>query len=170
MGGGGTLGGSEKNSHTSRGRGSSSGFSDGKCQYFPKFKFNIQNKSNFCRIFMEQWQVPYLVFSNFQPSDSSFCFSVTCPWQHSASRLQLWQTRASHNQLYLVKSCHKEILAVWPSKWLSLMLSHAQITTWFERGSQKPPVTQLLRAKGFLGKGCTWSATNPLLWIAPKCV
>lgn len=32
----------------------SSGFSDGKCQYFPEFRLNIQNKSNFCHIFGEQ--------------------------------------------------------------------------------------------------------------------
>lgn len=74
----------------------------------------MQNKCNFCHIFMEHWQAPYLVISDFQPADSSFCFSVTCPWQHSVSRL--WQTKAFHDQLCLAKSCHKELLAVWPSE------------------------------------------------------
>lgn len=102
-------------------------FSDNKGQYFPKPKFDIQNKSNF----MEQCQVLYFMIPISQPSNSITCLS-SLPG-NSILRLQLWQARVSHYQLHFSKVIghgNKELLAASPSKppFLVQKLAYAQMT------------------------------------------
>lgn len=97
----------------------------------PQPDLDIQNKSNFCHTFTEQYHVLYVMMSNPQASQNIIYFFVSHPWQRSVFGTQLWQMRSRYQLRFsnLPWRGNKQLLAAQPGKALSLMQKRAYAHT-----------------------------------------